>query len=466
MISVQRYWSRKPGDGCVYIYWSALHGNFMITLTNEQLDDRNYSHNSNILTCYIAPNDSYVELYSYISTFPPSLHDVVIQRRSFKISTMSFHRGCNTDDFIGYCLRMNRDTSDVSLMHTGSNGIYNHSELSCKFQKSELNLKTLQYINISTGSNSVTFKNLTVKYKVVPALHVSFDKTFNTTTHNKDVKLSVAVSNDGIRQHYLRSSSPTSKTLVQNFVDVVSRSAQNVIDVFGTRYGPLPACRDSFNCSLHHATDADSHNSKFSHPCRYADACRDIRNSQHLVQFTHEKRDVQNRKYGESCYNIADPIHRREFRHSGLPDFLIPCWFKNHCSNNSKEHRKNYSHGEFVTSTHVPSKPNRIAWRYGEQCKEMNNPKYLSDFHHDKPISSSKQPISTLKSNQFIINNSSHKFQNNDHNNTSENSFVVNDNLSSFRTYNQNETGRPSTNPSSASNTRHSFGNNDESETG
>ncbi|CAF3887683.1 unnamed protein product, partial [Didymodactylos carnosus] len=64
--------------------------------------------------------------------------------------------------------------------------------------------------------------------------------------------------------------------------------------------------------------------------------------------YTHIKNDIKQCKYGQKCIQIIDPIHRSQYRHIGLPEFLIPCKFRERCNDKSIQHNKKYFHGESV----------------------------------------------------------------------------------------------------------------------
>ena len=50
-------------------------------------------------------------------------------------------------------------------------------------------------------------------------------------------------------------------------------------------------------------------------------------------------------KYGsENCTKLTDSEHRRTYRHEGLPDFLVPCKYKEQCKDRSTEHLTKYRH--------------------------------------------------------------------------------------------------------------------------
>ncbi|CAF4156827.1 unnamed protein product, partial [Rotaria magnacalcarata] len=45
---------------------------------------------------------------------------------------------------------------------------------------------------------------------------------------------------------------------------------------------------------------------------------------------------------------LCNPIHRAQYRHTGEPDFLIPCRNQKKCQHLTDQHRIKYSHGEPV----------------------------------------------------------------------------------------------------------------------
>jgi hypothetical protein len=110
-------------------------------------------------------------------------------------------------------------------------------------------------------------------------------------------------------------------------------------------YKTFRPCRDGYDCLLQYDNSTE-HNSTYSHPCRWAELCRDVnRNSEHTRQFTHDPHQAMPCKYGsEQCNQITDPEHRRNYRHEGLPDFLMPCKYKDQCRDRSTDHLKKYKH--------------------------------------------------------------------------------------------------------------------------
>ena len=108
----------------------------------------------------------------------------------------------------------------------------------------------------------------------------------------------------------------------------------------------LTRCRDSVNCLLQYSSDASkSHNKKYSHPCHYSELCRSISDHPHLE---HNPRSIPLCLYDKNCRDRAVPIHRAQYRHTDLPDFLYPCQYQRNCSNKTIKHRMKYSHGEQI----------------------------------------------------------------------------------------------------------------------
>ncbi|CAF4897659.1 unnamed protein product, partial [Rotaria socialis] len=71
--------------------------------------------------------------------------------------------------------------------------------------------------------------------------------------------------------------------------------------------------------------------------------CRD-----HEPHLTHEPHKVPRCDSDRNCKDLCNPIHRAEYRHTGRPDFLIPCRNQEKCRNRSDDHRIKYSHGELI----------------------------------------------------------------------------------------------------------------------
>lgn len=112
----------------------------------------------------------------------------------------------------------------------------------------------------------------------------------------------------------------------------------------------LKPCCDGRLCLLQYENPIE-HNSTYSHPCRWSELCREQnQNAEHAQQFTHARHQTTVCRYGsEICKRITDPEHRHSYRHEGLPDFLVPCKYKERCRDRSHEHLKKYEHPpEFI----------------------------------------------------------------------------------------------------------------------
>ncbi|CAF5062388.1 unnamed protein product [Rotaria sp. Silwood1] len=95
----------------------------------------------------------------------------------------------------------------------------------------------------------------------------------------------------------------------------------------------------------------------------------------------------------KNCSQLIDPVHRAQYRHSNLPDYLIPCRYQDNCYEKSPSHRKKYFHGETLPSikknntlTKMHSgdaaKTHLTPCRYGNQCRVMNNQEHISKYSH------------------------------------------------------------------------------------
>jgi hypothetical protein len=253
---------------------------------------------------------------------------MLVHNSDFKAKSNSFHRGCNIYDYIGYCVKMNQKTGEVSLTHVGSNSIYNHQIISYTFQRSELDLTKLDYIQISANNRIVPIRNLVVRHKLIEEYYPSFDKNFKQGSEPLI--------------HPIKHPTPPSK----NDQEEGGQSLWNYVKdkVFNKGDLKLEPCRDSVNCLLQYSsTESESHNKKYSHPCRYSELCQSMSNHPHLEHHPHR---VPICRYDKHCRDLGNPVHRALYRHSDLPDFLFPCRDQKNCKNTSTQHRIQYSHGE------------------------------------------------------------------------------------------------------------------------
>jgi hypothetical protein len=176
-------YKRRPPDQITYIYWQVMGGDMMMTLSNEPIELGQKQPNLLCLTCYIAPKpilsaSSYHEHYSYIDNKPPFKHHILRETGEFADKSNGFHVGCNTDDFMTYCLEIQRANKTVRLTHAGPNSIYNHETITHTFCPPELDLTKLNYVHVSAGSHTVPIRNLMICFEEQHDLHPTFDRNF------------------------------------------------------------------------------------------------------------------------------------------------------------------------------------------------------------------------------------------------------------------------------------------------
>ncbi|CAF1400775.1 unnamed protein product, partial [Didymodactylos carnosus] len=181
--------NRQLSNNTVYLYFKVKNGDFMLILTNERMDPSQVQKNLIFLTCYISPMPSttnltspndYHETESYLNNLPPTTHAGVLQQKNHKASSNHFHKGCNTDDYVQYCLRIRYQTGQVSLIHVGVNSLYNHSTLEYKFSPQELDITKLEYIQIQTFTQTIPIENFFINFEPILELHAVIDKQFRT----------------------------------------------------------------------------------------------------------------------------------------------------------------------------------------------------------------------------------------------------------------------------------------------
>lgn len=323
----------------VYIYWQAMYGDMMVTLSKEPIDISENSKSIKRLICYIAEvpsmtSSDYKELHSYLYFGHSMNHKEILNKRLFLTSSNTFHRGCNVDGFLTYCLRLQRDIGVITLSQAGSNSIYNYEEITHRFVESSIRLNDLNYVYVSAGSEKTPIRNLMVCFHTIPELHPSFDKNFTPGRGSSPQQ----------RPH---SSNQRSSVAAEKFGDkrvssVMSKDDRLVVNAAGSngKKRVLPPCRYSINCLQQGSED---HCKKYSHPCRFADACHNQDKEPYL---THQPRDVDICVSGKSCKQIDDAYHRASYRHRDLPDFLFPCRDQERCTDKSFKHRMKFSHGE------------------------------------------------------------------------------------------------------------------------
>lgn len=333
----QTHTSAKDSDD-TYIYWQAMYGDMMVTLSNEPINDVSQPH-LQCLVCYIAERPStatarYNESYSYLNAGDPYRHDFLMSNGKCSGSSRSFHRGCNIEDYLTYCLKLEKKTGKVTLSHAGPNSIYCLETITCQFSKTSLDLNKVEYIHVSAGSQKVPVQNLTISFEPIPDLHPSYDTNFKRG-HDAFPSMKKPHDLDG-------SSSPKprqpSDEKSPSFLD---RAAHAIGSFFGHDAGgkKLEPCPSSVSCPLY---ESPKHMKEYSHPCPYSERCRNQDKEPYLTHETHEAEQCSS---NGPCRKLADPIHRAKYRHAGYPDFLIPCGAGPSCLDRSSDHCRKYSHG-------------------------------------------------------------------------------------------------------------------------
>ena len=293
-----------------------------------------------------------------------------------------FYVGCNTDSFMTFCLEIQRSTNTVTLSHAGPNAIYNHQKISCSFEKSKLNLAKLDFIHLTSGSRTVPVRNLTICFEKQKDLHPTHDKDFTKSPSSP--------ADDGKRESssdsHGASTPKADEKKAPGFMDKAKRF------FFGDENLVLTPCRDDVNCLQQHSQRYGSnHNVQYSHPCPYSELC-----DKKEPHFTHEPHHVSMCKHDKKCNLLIDPFHRAQYRHSGLPDFLLPCRYQANCYEKSPEHRTIYSHGENVYKDKKSppkgreSPPWQTPCKWGSRCRNIGNYQHFREYSHpitDRPKS-------------------------------------------------------------------------------
>jgi hypothetical protein len=322
------------------IYWQAMYGDMMVSISNEPLDCNQEQMNLCCLICYVAEtplmsSSDYHESYSYLTNDHPLKHSNILRQAKYKKGSCHFYRGCNTDDYLTFCLKIEYRQGRVSLFHAGPNSIYNHEVIIAEFSKGEIDFSKLDFVHVSAGNGTVPIKNMVIRHEPIDDLHPSVDAKFkksgatcaSTTSASQDSKAPPVAPG------------PKKEGLIEK-----------IFNVFQSPSSSLKPCRDSVNCLQR---EFPEHKSKYTHPCRYSELCRNIQDEPYL---THAPHKVPKCQYDDKCRQLEDPVHRASYRHSKMADFLIPCRYQQNCHTESSKHRQMYSHGEKVpVPDNVPS---------------------------------------------------------------------------------------------------------------
>ncbi|CAF1101396.1 unnamed protein product [Rotaria sp. Silwood1] len=386
-----------------YIYWETMYGDMMITLSDEPINPNKSQPRIRCLVCYIAERPStttttYNESYSYLNAGEPYRHGIIKINGQCSKSSRSFHRGCNIENFLTYCLKIEKKAGQVTLSHAGPNSIYCYETITCTFSKTTLDLSKLKYVHVSAGANKVPIRNLIITFEQISDLHPSFDGNFK--------KGSDAFPRRKRSRSRDRSSSPkASQSPRDKSPSILNKAKDAFLGFFG--YGAddkkLQSCPYSINCLFQ---ESSKHMEEYSHPCPYSELCRNKDKEPYL---THEPHEVEQCSSKSACQKLNDPVHRAKYRHPGYPDFLIPCLDGQNCRNKTSDHRIKYSHGEQIDISHdkphdssnkSPSKlhseyqekeydregrsDQRTICRYGSECRDQNDSHHCSKYSHPR----------------------------------------------------------------------------------
>ncbi|CAF3066365.1 unnamed protein product [Rotaria sp. Silwood2] len=419
----------STGDGNIYIYWKALRGDFMLILTNEMIETGKVQPKLVYLTCYIAPfvtivdsDINYNEYHTYINPSSPAAHKIVLEGQHFKAGSNKFHKGCNSNDYILYCLKLNLKKRQVSLMNAGINGIYNHTILKYTFEENELDLASLDYIHLSAGRETVSIRNLVISHEMIPDAHPKFDKEFLNhinDTHAKSTTDSIMQS-ENVSSEWtdIDATSEENENNDKHWTisHMIPQPIKHLVSKYWPRHGDqseeeeekdsdeskenqqiehLTPCKYSIYCLDQYSPEKSlSHNQTYSHPCRFSELCRNIRDVPHSIQFTHSKNDVSLCKQDEHCSLVIDPVHRCSCRHSNLPDYLVPCRDQQKCHNSTIAHRKKYFHGEKVKRPIVIQNiPKETSQTKSNSYSKISQNLSQQDHFHSSPAQNTTEKI-------------------------------------------------------------------------
>ena len=321
----------------IVIYCQSMSGELIIALSDRPIDDQR--DETKYLVCYIAKPPStkdttYQESYSYLNDRDPREHRTIVKEQQFLANSNAFHRGCDLDNPLTYCLKLEKSQGQVTLSHAGPNSLYNQEKISYRFSSSRLDLNELNYIQISAGSQPVSVRNLLVSPHEIAEFHPSLDEHFQRAARRSPKRAKAA---EPVR-------SPSA------VVSSVIHSVGHFLGLRGDATEQTP-CRHSVNCR---EQGSKEHCQRYSHPCRFSELCLNKDKEPHL---THEPHRVDTCVSNQRCTLVTNPLHRARCRHTDLPDFLIPCRDQPHCRNFASQHRIKYSHGEEVLPTTASAVP-------------------------------------------------------------------------------------------------------------
>lgn len=205
---------------------------------------------------------------------------------------------------------------------------------------------------MSAGGIVVPVRNFVIQSKPIERYHQSLDTDLMKTNANTKKKQPPPLPLN--KKTSMVNSLPSSPVLQKKQSTASSLSSSPVLQKKPSVPPPtvdvtpaLKPCSKSIYCELQYMDDDEGkkHIATFSHPCRFSEVCR--RHEPHLVHIPHVVPMCSDDK---KCTKLGDPVHRAKYRHTNLPDYLIPCRFRDKCKAKSNaDHRAKYFHGEKVS---------------------------------------------------------------------------------------------------------------------
>ena len=269
-----------------------MSGEMIVALSQRPIDDQQNKY----LVCHIASTPStkkteYIESSSYLADRDPREYQNIVKEQQFLTHSKVFHRACDLENPLIYCLKLEKTNGLVTLSHAGPNTLYNQQKIAHRFSSSKFDLN---YIQISAGSQPVPVRNLLVSPREIEEFYPSIDEHFQRSAR-RSPKEAKAV-------EPLRSPSGA--------VSSVIHSVGNFLGLRGDAIERTP-CRHSVNCR---EQGSEEHCRKYSHPCRFSELCRNQEKELHL---THERHRIKY-SHGEEVSVVpvsAVPRPRKLFLH-------------------------------------------------------------------------------------------------------------------------------------------------------
>lgn len=193
------------------------------------------------------------------------MFNIICLYRQKQFQGRSFYVGCNTDDFITFCLEIQYFIGSVVLSRVGPNSIYNDETISCKFDKVDMNVSELNFLCVSAEEHTIHIRNLIICLEKQPDPHPLIE------TNVEPPKSPSVLSRMG------HASESTANGLKDSVVDFFSNNNDS----------SLKPCPDSIYCLKQFSKEAADHNQIYSHPCRFAEMCNQLE-----ANLTHQSRQV------------------------------------------------------------------------------------------------------------------------------------------------------------------------------